>query len=130
MLLVHSVVIAQKNMKRTNKLAMIYYGLCAVMTEVMDGLEGTPFYRQKIKNLSNQLLKELEEKNAFIYDMIDEDTEKHYQSCCTIAENFAKAIGDKDIDLVYAVMKELNEGGIKVVDENKHRKFINQLDTI
>ena len=117
-------------MKQTEKLAMTYFSLCAVMAETMDELEGTILYKQKIKNLFKQLMTLIESSNNFIHQHLDEETEQYYHKCCEMAENFVTAIKTKDITIMYMLMQELVNGDIRVVEDDKHRKMMNQLESI
>ena len=39
------------------KLAMMYFASTQPQIQIIDSLKGTSMYRQKVKNLSNQILK-------------------------------------------------------------------------
>lgn len=117
-------------MKQTEKLAMTYFALCAVMAETMDGLKESTIYRKNIVRLSKQLMFNIEKENNFIHKHLDAETEPHYHRCCEMAENFVTAIKTKDITIMYMLMQELVNGDIRVVEDDKHRKMMNQLESI
>lgn len=76
---------------------MIFYANLQLTVDTMDRLKSTRLYNQKIKNLSNQLLRELEKLNDEFYENLSEDAEKQMHPVVNIIELFIDIVASSDV---------------------------------
>jgi hypothetical protein len=85
-------------------------------------------YRQKVKNISNKLIKELESDIDDLYsvDKMTDTAQVFFANTCDAVDTFISAVENSDIDLFITLLKEFRDGNIAVMDGQKHKKILEQ----
>lgn len=117
-------------MKSKLKLLISFFALCQMMIEVIDELRGTSAFNHLLKNLCNKVSKECEKEIKRLYEALNEDSEKYFYQTVDMVETMILVIKEKDLDLFIQLLKDFREGNVCIVDDNKHKKMLNQMETI
>lgn len=117
-------------MTKKIKLAISFFALCQTMVLILDELQGTSLYRQMLKNLSNRLMKQVEKEIDLFYTVLNEESEQYFHKTTEMVETMVNVIKHKDLDLFIEMLKEYEKGNIKILDGNKHKKMISQLESV
>ena len=83
-----------------------------------------------LKNLSNRLMKQVEKEIDLFYTVLNEESEQYFHKTTEMVETMVNVIKHKDLDLFIEMLKEYEKGNIKILDGNKHKKMINQLESV
>lgn len=117
-------------MKREVKIAMMYFASATLTAELHDELKGTNLFKHKVKQLSKNLTKELDNIIVKFHNDLDNESEKILSKMINSIEIFVECIIDKEPSTIIALLEDLKNGDIMVVDENKHGKFLKQQNTL
>ena len=120
----------QNDMKEQLKQAIVFFAHLQQVVNSIDELKGTSIYKQSRKSLYNKVLKDAEGLIMSLYDHMDKNTELYFYKTVDMAEAYSKAIKNNNLDTFIMLLEELEKGQIRVIDENKHQKIINQLDVV
>lgn len=123
--------VKRKVTKEEINLAIAFYGLCQTTVLVIDRLKGTSLYKTLIKNLCNKLMPEVESQVDRVWNGIDnEKTENQFHQTTEMVEIMVRVMEKKNMGEFIALLREYEEGRISIVPEDKHQKFVNQLDKL
>jgi hypothetical protein len=116
------------NKNKQLKMAMMYFASAQLQIQIIDSLKGTSMYRQKVKNISNKLIKELESDIDDLYsvDKMTDTAQVFFAKTCDAVDTFISAVENSDIDLFITLLKEFRDGNIAVMDGQKHKKILDQ----
>lgn len=105
------------------------YALAHLMSEHLENLRGTDLFKQKRKNLYNQLQKDCDILINGIYQCSGDHAAKEYHEVIDILDLFIQSLNSNGLDKTLAVIKELNKGKIMVLPEGKE-DIMEQLNTL
>ena len=123
--------VKRKATKEEINLAIAFYGLCQTTVLVIDRLQGTSLYKTLIKNLCNKLMTEVESQVNRVWKQIEnEKTEKQFHQTTEMVEIIVRVMENKNMGEFISLLREYEDGRISIVPEDKHQKFVSQLDKL
>ena len=112
------------------KSAMMYYASVQIELEYNERLSKTPLYRKNLKSLMTNLQNANEVTSEKFYKELEEPAELQFNNCVRAVGIFMQCIDEKGINIVTELLTHLKNGGVAVIGEKKHKKFIKQLDVL
>lgn len=117
-------------MKEVVKIAIAFYANTQIQNELMDELKGTSIYNQRLKNLGNQIQKENAKIIDRFYEVLDNESEMYFNQSVEMVETLIEVIKKGDIGVLIQLLKDYRDGRISVVDGNKHKKMLDQMEKL
>ena len=110
------------------RLLMMYYASCQLQINIIDRLKYSEAYMNEVKKLSNLLLPKLEREISKLYEQkqMNNSAQDSFAQTYNAAQTFARAAANTDIDAFMHVVQKFSEGGIFMVEPDKHTKFLAQ----
>lgn len=118
------------NRQKVVQSAFIYHACLPIIQEALDGVKETKLYSQKMKNLTNNLGKELDRQISEFFELLkEEETEKSYYEAVKMVEEIVKVARNTKPDNYPAfktLLEEWNNGTLNVVDD-KAAQYVNSV---
>lgn len=106
-------------MNPNEKLLLAYVANLQVQIDLLDELRLEPYYKQKIKNISNSVLKEAETVINKLYENMNEEAELEYNKAVGISESFINAVRTCDLNILKELLEELVNGNVYATESEE-----------
>ena len=110
--------------------AMLLYAISFIASETIENLKGTPIYSQRIKQLCNMLQPETDRLINIIMSQCEDLAAQQFYEFIETLESFLNTVSKRELVTVKAMLDQLRNGEIMVIDEKKHSKIVKQLERV
>ena len=118
------------------ELLMMLFANTQLQIELIDSIRDTTFFKKTYKDITKKLQNANIKKIQQIFKMMDnagEDKQMFefaFAKSTEACETLIKAVEGNTLENLIAMLRALSNGEIKQMDETKHKKIMNQLETL